>query len=193
MSAASLLCVPCRGAVGQLEQRIVSLEEQVKNNRSEIVAMVKEVVASALPEIIAAVEAKLEEKLEQKMKKKNLVLINVDESEEPDCLPKVVEGACIALKINPADVEGTFRDGRPREGRPRIAKIQFRNSAARHQFLIGFRSVRSGFPTALNAWVRPDLTFAQRQQDQKLREELKLRREAGEAVKIHQGKIIPKV
>lgn len=189
----TLYCEPCRVAVGQLEDRVRALEEAQKSDRADIALIVKEIVSAALPEIMDAIDSKISEQLERKSKRLNLVLVGCCESAAGDELEGVVKGACTALKIDPGDVERTFRDGRRREDHPRIAKIQFKNGASRHQFLVGFRAVRAGLAGASNAWVRPDLTFAQRQQDQKLREELKRRREAGEEVKIQQGKIVPKV
>ena len=120
-----------------------------------------------------------------------MVAIGIPE-ESDDKLGQYVNDACDKMHIDRADVVETFRDGKPRSGRPRIAKIKFRNSAARKKFLTGFRGVRNGLSGAENAWVRPDLTYRQRQADRELREELQKRKDQGESVKISRGQIVPK-
>ena len=59
-------------------------------------------------------------------------------------------------------------------------KVKFRNHDSRHKFLSGLRSVRDGINGAERAWVRPDLSYRQRQADRILHDELKRRRDAGE-------------
>ena len=99
--------------------------------------------------------------------------------------------ACAKLSVNRDDISDFYRDGRIKDnGDARIMKIKFKNSNARRKFLTGFRDARAALTTGNNAWVRPDLTWQQRQQDFALRTELKRRRDRGDQVKISRGVIV---
>jgi hypothetical protein len=152
--------------------------------------IVANVIKAVLPEVLKEARDAASEAVEASGKKTNLVLIGLPENQDPKIF---VQTACIKMKVNEADVTDVFRDGKPPDKGSRIVKIKFQNSNSRHSFLIGFHSARDSFPGAENSWVRPDLTFRQRQADKVLREELKTRRLAGEIIKISRGQIVPKV
>ncbi|MCG8431714.1 MAG: hypothetical protein MJA29_11130, partial [Candidatus Omnitrophica bacterium] len=106
---------------------------------------------------------------------------------------KFVDTACSKLNIDSDNVDDVFRDGRAVSGdRSRIVKVKFKNMRSHRTFLTGFLGIRSELPGGPLTYVRPDLTYLQRQQDRQLRIELKERREAGENVKISRGRIVPK-
>ena len=174
----------------------MALEQQVAM-QAAAVPVSPEVIAQAvvlalrelLPEVLREAREASEEAVEAAGKKLNLVVIGLEEDAD---LNLFVDSACAAMNIDRADVTDTFRDGRSQDDRPRIVKVKFSKQASRHKFLIGLRDKRAGLTGAENAWVRPDLTWRQRQADRVLRVELKRRRDGGEEVKISRGKIVPK-
>lgn len=183
----SLLCDNCKTLLVGLENRVKALEAK----QNDVEGLAERVIAAVLPKILDSFESRMEEKIEAASKKLNLVAIGITENSENDCLDSAIKSACDKLSIDSCDVITTFRDGKSREGRPRIAKIQFKNQQSRHKFLVGFRGIRGGVAGAETAWVRPDLTFRQREADRELRAELNTRRTNGEKVKIFHGKIVP--
>lgn len=187
-----IYCTPCKTALDGLEARVAALESAstAASGLSEelVTTLITRVLENVLPKVLEASREAASEAVEAEGKKLNLVLINLPENEAH---VDVVESACEKLHINRADVLETFRDGRPSADRPRIVKIKFKNSNSRREFLMGFRNVRSALPGGANAWVRPDLTYRQRQSDFVLRKELYRRKEGGEEnLKIHRGKIV---
>jgi hypothetical protein len=197
-------CSDCKTHLEGLEDRIAALELKVNAapapapapapalDQTVISEIVAQVINAVLPKVMNVAREEAEEATEAAGKKLKLVAIGLPE-ENPDNLESFVYTACDKMNIDRADVVETFRNGQARPGRPRIAKIKFKNSSARHAFLIGFRGVRGGMAGAENAWVRPDLTYRQRQADRVLLEELQTRRDRGELVKISRGQIVPKV
>lgn len=100
-----------------------------------------------------------------------------------------VKSACTSLRIDPDVVVETHRHGTVGE-KPRIMKITFTDSSARRKFLTGFRDARAGLQHMSTAWVRPDLTFLQRQKDRELRDLLDIEKDKGRDVIIRNGEII---
>jgi hypothetical protein len=193
-----LKCNQCTSYLAGIEDRLAAVERQLAQQAAAPAntmtpELVKEVVAQVLKEVLPQVlkEAReaSEEAVEAAGKKNSLVVIGLTEDIEPSVF---VDEACAAMNIDRSDVVDTFRDGQSQADRPRIVKVKFSKQPSRHKFLIGLRSKREDLPGAANAWVRPDLTYRQRQADRILREELKRRRDGGEEVKISRGKIVPK-
>ena len=147
------------------------------------------VISKVLEEVTPRLAELVQDALEQQDKKRNLVVVGLNNNIEER---QFIDNICDKIGIDPADVADVFRDGRnPPGGRARIVKVKFHNLRSRRKFLTGFVGVRSDVPGGTGAFVRPDLTFRQRQLDRSLREELKKRREAGENIKIFRGRIVP--
>jgi hypothetical protein len=181
-----------------MEKRLAAVERQLASQAAAPVTamtpeVVKEIVAQVikevLPQVLKEAREASEEAVEAAGKKNSLVVIGLTEDIDPN---DFVNEACVAMNIERADVADTFRDGKAQGDRPRIVKVKFSKQASRHKFLVGLRDKRDGLPGAANAWVRPDLTYRQRQADRVLREELKRQRDQGLEVKIHRGQIVPK-
>ncbi len=155
-----------------------------------IASIVSKVCESMLPKLMDFMHASINEAMEADSKKNNLVLIGLDEKVDSKAY---LTDVCNKLNIDSGDILESFRDGRPPPGaRPRILKIRFGGHASRRVFLTGYQGVRDRVPGGGRSWVRPDLTFTQRQKDKELRDELSRRRDAGERVKIYRGEIVPK-
>ena len=111
---------------------------------------------------------------EYESKKDKLVMLGLLENDEKTDTEKIGE---FALKLNiPAqDVVECYRDPptpHPNKPGPRILKVRFGNQASRAKFLSGFRNVTEKDANGRGKeWVRPDLTYHQREQDRQLRAE----------------------
>jgi len=85
----------------------------------------------------------------------------------------------IAIKIGVGDdILACFRPGRIVNGRNRIVKIKFANTAARQKFLSRFRRSFDHSGELEKVFCRPDLSFAEREERKKLLGELWRRRHA---------------
>jgi hypothetical protein len=185
-----------------MEERISALEQQVAvvttaqpppaMDRDFVKTLVTEVMDQCLPRMLASAREAAIEAVEMESKKLNLVVIGLPEPADRDDDTKVLEQFCDKLNVSRSDIVDTFRDGRTTGGKPRIMKVRFKNAQSRRVFLTRFRGVRDAIPNADRAWIRPDLTYQQRIRDRELRDELRRRREAGEAnIKIRNGEIVP--
>ena len=97
------------------------------------------------------------------------MILGLPESQEPAESDTVrVKEFAERIGVESEAITETFRDG-PRSGnKPRILKVRFADSRSRSAFLREFRSVSP----APSCWVRPDLSFHQRERDRELRKEL---------------------
>jgi hypothetical protein len=144
----------------------------------------------------------MNEMMEKREKRRNLVIVGLpetkalDKEQNQDDMQRIGK-YCDALKIDRSSVRKTFRDGQRRPG-GRIVKVLFDEgcSGDRLTFLKMGRSVMLRDPDIdqlpRKPFVRPDLTFRERQADHALREELKTRKDAGEDVVIRRGEIVPR-
>lgn len=137
---------------------------------------------------------------ERREKKRNLVLVGVPEKERDKKDQKaadveLIKGICDQMDVDFEGIGAIFRDGH--ENRfGRIMKVCFKQGFAqdRLSFMRKFQEAAKKVPIlkALHRppFARPDLTFAQRNADKLLRDELKERRNNGEDVIIRKGRII---
>lgn len=149
------------------------------------------------------VAEQIKEAMEKREKKRNLVLVGYPEkgdgrSEQNEYDLKAVHKYCDQLQIDPKSVRTTFRDGMKTSGRPRIMKICFEEgcSQERFSFLVGAKKRMDTDPELgglkWKPFVRPDMTFNERQQDKALREQVKELRDQGKDMIIRNGKIVPR-
>jgi hypothetical protein len=180
-----------------LEERVAALEAKGDSvyapglgsvDEDTITRIVAKVMEMVLPKVLATAQEAAGEAMEREGKKSKLVLVGLDEAADNSVF---INEACNKLSIDRSDIVDFYRDGKPKDnGYARIMKIKFKHSNARRKFLTGFRDVRVALSLGNTAWVRPDLTWQQRQLDFKLRTELKRRRDNGEQVKISRGEIV---
>lgn len=142
------------------------------------------------------------EALERERKKPNLVVVGAPETDptsiRSDTDLSNIHTVCTKLGIPTGDVTDVFRNGVLKEGAgprgmsySRILKVVFSNPFSRSKFLRGYkRSQEAGVSSV--SYVRPDLTFIQRQEDKRLRDELFQRRRSNPDLDlvIRNGKIV---
>ncbi len=189
-------CSVCTKKIATLDDRVAALEAKVDDLTTTQPAIIDEdlisnivsrVLDKILPKMIECTQIAATEAVELKEKRMNLVMIGLPENNnDQDTISQV----CDQLNVDPSGVVGVFRDGQRRGDWPRILKVRFGNADTRRRLLTGLRDVRANVPTAGRAWFRPDLTYRQRQEDKKLREELEARRGTGERCRISRGKIV---
>ena len=106
-----------------------------------------------------------------------------------------VRGVCVTLDIDFDSVEDVFRDGQmklDRQNYCRIVKVKFVDSASRMVFLKKFRAGKPTDGVYRRTYVRPDMTFRQRQVDKQLSTELNIRRQQDPNLIIRNGQIVPR-
>ena len=110
---------------------------------------------------------------ERESKKDKLVILGLPETESEDPAESdtsVVNGFATQLGIDSGCIVETFRDGPKNRNisRPRILKVRFSSQGSRSSFLHGFKAVSP----SQRCWVRPDLSYHQRERDRLLRKDL---------------------
>ena len=150
------------GAVAPIQTLMAQLQQQVVSMQSQLI--------SAIPEMI---NKAIEKSFELKSKKKNVVLVGCpEEGHDEDVMAKL----CTLSDVASDEIVCHFRDGRPRQDlkdkgkQKRIMKIRCKNPAAPRKLLDSSKRLREaeGFPAA--AYIRPDLTYEQRQLDRKAKD-----------------------
>jgi len=111
----------------------------------------------------------------------------VDERREKD--EEYIKDIAKEMGIDDFEPEEVFRIGIIRNSKPRLIRFKCSEIKEKYSFLRESRMLRN-VPRFQGVYINPDLTAAQRKRDAELRKELKARREAGEKVKIRQGRIV---
>lgn len=161
-------------------------------------------VSSVNPAAGFDIEAEVREAIEKESKKRNLVIVGLAEADVDSVRSEgdtdLVNELCDATGTPRSDVIDVFRSGRmpeittDSEGNERlpcrVTKVKFSCSSSRKRFLEKFIEKR---PVSVGkAYVRPDMTFRERQADKSLRNELFARRRvdpSGDWV-INRGNIV---
>ena len=137
------------------------------------------------------------EKEEQEKRKCNIVASNLPESEAPsgeerkrEDVTNIVDIIKDELRLN-VRVENAFRAGKKQENRPRILIVTLKSEASKWDVLKTSKLLReSENEVVRNIYINKDLTVQEREQQKKLRDEVKARRAQGENVKIVKGKCV---
>ena len=137
------------------------------------------------------------EKEEQEKRKRNLVVSNMPESEaqtgedrKKEDITKLTDIIKEELRIH-VKVQNAFRAGKKQENRPRLLIVTLESEACKWDVLKAARLLReSDNETVRNMYINKDMTVQERDQNKKLREEVKMRRSRGENVKIIKGKCV---
>ncbi len=106
---------------------------------------------------------------------------------------QVVADICNSLSIPLESVSRVFRDGERVPNRSRILKVMFTSGSDRQTVLRNgtrlLQQHRAVVGARFKPFVRPDLTFLERQEDAQLQETVKQRRDGGEDVVVYKGKV----
>lgn len=175
--------------ISQLSQSIENLQKSIPQILSDAIDNVVKTTAESMMALIdesvnktaAAIEKSFMTVMEKKEKKKNLVVVNLPESNDAEDWEKVEKMASLAGIEDPAHaIKTIFRDGvggkRAQNGSiiPRILKVKFRNPQARQKFL--HNNYKNLGPDFARVYVRYDLTYEERERNRALRAELHQRR-----------------
>ena len=148
-------------------------------------------------------QGEIAEALERESKKLNLVVVGLPESDKTkarcDADKNFVHQVAAALDINTNNISEVFRSGAVRQDVPasgypyaRVLKVKFVDRGSRLSFLRGFKGAKPPSAASLKTYVRPDMTFRERQLDRELRTELLRRRLTEPDLVIFRGKIVKK-
>lgn len=137
------------------------------------------------------------EKDEQEKRKCNIVVSNMPESEastgeerKREDITKLVDVIKDELRLN-IRVENAFRAGKKQENRPRILIVTLSSEASKWDVLKTAKLLRESEDEVVrNIYINKDLSVQEREQQKKLRDEVKTRRAQGENVRIVRGKCV---
>lgn len=93
------------------------------------------------------------------------------------------------MGVENPEVEEVERIGRPDPEKPRLIRYKCEDQKKKSKFLNLSKNLRVG-EKFRNVFIDPDLSNSQREINRELRKELRSRREAGEKVRLHRGKIV---
>ena len=103
------------------------------------------------------------------------------------------------LDIEPTSIQRPIRLGKKitsggKKNKPRLLKVTISNTHVQKQVLKQAKNLKScGSETMSKVFITPDLTLQEREENRKLRDELKARRDKGETdLVIRNGKIVQK-
>lgn len=96
---------------------------------------------------------------------------------------------CNQIGIKDFKPEETFRIGPIRDSKKRLLRFKCSNEKDKRTILQRSRNLRN-FPKFEGVFINPDLTRNQRRKNAELRQELRMRRNAGENVAIRRGCVI---
>lgn len=196
------------------EEKVDTLTTSIISFHNEIPQMISDAVQNAVKSIFDSYKTTFENivsatadtvsksfmnSLEIKEKQKNLVIVGMPEVDDNSDRERVYQMAKYAGIDDPSlAIKTTFRDGRggkkSRSGAPipRIIKVRFANKNYRKIFLTkGYKELGDDFS---GLYVRPDLTFEEREADRALKAELRQRKSAtgNENLVIKNGRIVDK-
>lgn len=148
----------------------------------------------------AEVSETVRDELEKSSKKDKLVLFGLRESKSGsieqrrlDDQGQVKEMADM-LGVPDGDIQSVFRDGMPRkDGTNRPIKIKFAYKEPRIMFLTKLHTLQKEKAAWEKIWVRPDLSYMERQSDERLRKKLEEIRLRHKDVKIRNGGFVIKI
>lgn len=185
--------VPC---ILSLDARMKNLEENLLGKKLE--KKIEDVVEKVVDNRIA--EALKEDK-EIEMRKRNLIVVNLKESTKQD-----IEEACVddlneiqalfsqIVKIEEDDIEeypkrlGNFEENFEE---PRKVLVKLKCEKKKKEILMNSRIINEGVPLQDRIFINNDYTRKQRLEQKQLRDELKMRKDAGETnIGIRRGEIV---
>lgn len=173
----------------ELEARVSMLEEQDPVDARKIDKMIEEKVAQ-----------QIDAYREREARKLNLIIHNMKEPEaetpheRKDLDLKEMENLLESLECDDTEVVDVQRLGQKQENKPRLILLKTKKVAQKRKILMSAKKLReSEEEDKKKIFITPDMSKEMREQNRKLRQELRERREAGEGdLVIRQGKIVPR-
>ena len=182
--------------VSSLSRRIEKVEQNLVGAKLE--KKIDEIVDKKLDQKVS--EA-LDEKIDIESREKNLMFVNVVESDKPNDPEKKVEDAkmvkelfCGIEDIEDDEIADTMRMGKPGQ-KPRMLRVTFKSKEKRNKVLSKAGNMNSDLHVVDGGriFVNPDLTANQRVRFKALRDELAERKARGEKnIGIKDFKIVQK-
>lgn len=147
----------------------------------------------------------IHEVLEKERKKLNLVVVGLPETDKKatrsDADKEFVMGVGDAAGVRREDIVDIFRNGLAKEEKTpggldyaRITKVKFVSLSSKLTFMKKFKGAKPDDDAYSGTYVRPDLTFRERQVDKALRDKLFAQRELDPDADliIRRGSIVPR-
>ena len=176
------------GEMVDLRRRQDMLERDVKLIKSQLEGSLHSDSCTSNKE---DVKRTVKEVLEQEKRQLNVIIQNLPDVDENTSQGKMLKSVSDLfrrkLDVSPKEIENTVKIS---TGRGYLVKVQLKNKLARKTVLMNAKRLKDD-EIYKEVYLKPDLTYEQRQQDATLREELKKRKENGEKnLLIVRGKIV---
>lgn len=195
----SLLQWTCEGC----KDKEVFVKSQIEAKLDGIFQILKTMTERMeLLERMQNVDTKIEETIENKVKeymqeaeerdkrKLNIVIVNLPESgkesaddRKNDDRDRVRELVRKIPEVDAGEIDNPVRLGAFKIGqnvRPRLLRMEVKSEATKQKIMKGMHNLNANKPQAQHIYINHDSTPKEREEIKKLREELKIRKEAGE-------------
>lgn len=171
--------------LSEMEASVLSIERNQDNLKSEISS-----VRMEMDSTIADANRLCSSEMDNRISRTNNIVIRGLPEEsgmiaERTARDKAVLEEVFDILNVEAGVVDVRRLGKPNKNRPRLLRVSLSNICHKQEILRKSKSLKSS--RFQNIFIQPDFTPMQQVIEQKLREELKRRRENGEDVVIHGG------
>ena len=182
----------------KIMQMMQKMSGQVTELENKVENMVNEKIKKVEDNILGKVNNEIDEKLEKFKRRKNLVVYGLPESngrndkerneEDMNSIKNMIE----ELEIEVENFETTRLGSQIKTNKPRPLKIELRKEVDKSKILRKAANLRNAREEKFKKVIlSPDMTLKMRELDKILRDELKMRRQAGERnIKIKDGKIV---
>lgn len=171
----------------ELEGRVTALEEQEPTDTKDINRIVEE-----------KVNQQIEEYREREARKLNLIIHNLQEKEADTPEERKhqdlrdMEDVLQEIDCEEASIEDMQRLGQRNDDKPRLVLLKMKKVADKRKVLMSSKKLKqSDSEDKKRIFITPDMSKSMREQNKKLRQELKDRRESGETdLIIRNNKIV---
>ncbi|KAK4318776.1 hypothetical protein Pmani_010199 [Petrolisthes manimaculis] len=173
---------------GEMKKKLQELEEKLLSTKSDITSQVMNMVRD-----------EMNERDETQKRANNIVVYNLPEPDGTVVEERIKEdiNKCAYLLKDVLKVEvgvtKVIRFGKRNDNntRPRPTLIKLENESEKWHVLSKAKNLKYANEETRKIGISPDMTKRQREENKKLRDELKIRRDRGERWQIKRGQLVP--
>ena len=184
-----------KALLSAVKDRLDMIEQSKQIDKEEINKKIEDMVEAKVKDI-------MEEKEEKEKRKLNLILVNIKESASPILEERKEEDIKRVQRIfkeilptgeEPVEIREPIRFGKLNLGsRPRLLRITVKDSNTKYKILKYSQNLNKDNDAGPRMYINPDYTNKEREENKKLREELKEKRknEPQKTFKIDRGRVV---
>lgn len=181
-----------------LTKEIKQMDERRKVREEGMVDRAVGEAVKRMEMLLAESERQKEEKEDRERRRKNVIIFNLPESNKEQGKDRELDDKQTCeqvfertLNVGGCKIEKVFRLGKKQDAKVRPTMVKFEDEVSKWQIISKAKYLKEQKDETIKGLIISlDLTLQQREEDYKLRQELKRRREAGEQCIIKRGKIV---